>query len=33
MEIAGRWQFGHPGRFSRVYKEAFGTPTSRTLRA
>src|SRR3954464_4489472 len=24
MEIAGRWQFGHPGRFSMAYKEAFG---------
>lgn len=33
MEIAGRWQFGHPGRFSMAYKEAFGTPPSRTLRA
>src|SRR6476660_6027923 len=31
--IAGRWQFGHPGRFSIAYKEAFGTPPSRTLRA
>ena len=33
MEIAGRWQFGHPGRFSRAYKETFGNPPSRTLRA
>jgi transcriptional regulator GlxA family with amidase domain len=33
MEIAGRWQFGHPGRFSMAYKEAFGRPPSRTLRA
>ena len=33
MAIAGRWQFGHPGRFSIAYKEAFGTPPSRTLRA
>jgi len=33
MEIAGRWRFGHPGRFSMAYKEAFGTPPSRTLRA
>ena len=33
MEIAGRWCFGHPGRFSMAYKEAFGTPPSRTLRA
>jgi len=33
MEIAGRWQFSHPGRFSMAYKEAFGTPPSRTLRA
>lgn len=33
MEIAGRWRFGHPGRFSMAYKEAFGTHPSRTLRA
>jgi transcriptional regulator GlxA family with amidase domain len=33
MEIAGRWRFGHPGRFSMAYKEAFGHPPSRTLRA
>jgi transcriptional regulator GlxA family with amidase domain len=32
MEIAGRWRFGHPGRFSMAYKEAFGRPPSRTLR-
>ena len=32
MEIAGRWRFGHPGRFSRAYKEAFGTSPSSTLR-
>jgi transcriptional regulator GlxA family with amidase domain len=32
MEIAGRWRFGHPGRFSMAYKETFGTPPSRTLR-
>jgi transcriptional regulator GlxA family with amidase domain len=32
-KIAGRWRFGHPGRFSMAYKEAFGTPPSRTLRA
>jgi transcriptional regulator GlxA family with amidase domain len=32
MEIAGRWQFGHPGRFSIAYREAFGRPPSRTLR-
>ena len=33
MQIAGRWRFSHPGRFSMAYKEAFGTPPSRTLRA
>ena len=33
MEIAGRSRFGHPGRFSMAYKEAFGSPPSRTLRA
>jgi transcriptional regulator GlxA family with amidase domain len=32
MEIAGRWRFAHPGRFSMAYKEAFGRPPSRTLR-
>jgi transcriptional regulator GlxA family with amidase domain len=32
MAIAGRWGFSHAGRFSSVYKEAFGTPPSRTLR-
>ena len=30
--IAGRWGFSHPGRFSGVYKQAFGRPPSRTLR-
>lgn len=33
MEIAGKWRFSHPGRFSMAYKEAFGTPPSHTLRA
>ncbi len=33
MAIAGRWGFSHAGRFSIAYKEAFGTPPSRTLRA
>jgi transcriptional regulator GlxA family with amidase domain len=33
MEIAGRWRFSHPGRFSMVYRQAFGTPPSATLRA
>jgi len=32
MAIAGRWRFGHPGRFSRAYKDAFGTSPSLTLR-
>jgi transcriptional regulator GlxA family with amidase domain len=32
MAIAGRWRFGQVGRFSIAYKEAFGTPPSRTLR-
>ena len=32
MAIAGRWGFTHPGRFSSVYKRAFGTPPSETLR-
>jgi transcriptional regulator GlxA family with amidase domain len=33
MEIAGRWRFSHAGRFSIAYREAFGLPPSRTLRA
>lgn len=33
MEIAGRWRFSHAGRFSIAYKQAFGLPPSRTLRA
>ena len=33
MAIAGRWGFGHAGRFSSAYKQAFGPPPSRTLRA
>jgi transcriptional regulator GlxA family with amidase domain len=33
MAIAGRWRFSHPGRFSIAYREAFGHPPSRTLRA
>ena len=32
MAIAGRWGFTHAGRFSSVYKKAFGTPPSETLR-
>jgi transcriptional regulator GlxA family with amidase domain len=32
MAIAGRWGFGHAGRFSRVYKQVFGLPPSQTLR-
>lgn len=32
MAIAGRWGFGHPGRFSSVYKRTFGSPPSETLR-
>jgi transcriptional regulator GlxA family with amidase domain len=32
MAIAGRWGFSHAGRFSRIYKQTFGTPPSRTLR-
>ena len=32
MQIAGRWRFSHPGRFSMAYKEAFGTSPSSTLR-
>jgi len=31
--IAGRCGFNHPGRFSRAYKEVFGTEPSRTLRS
>ncbi|MCT7659587.1 helix-turn-helix transcriptional regulator [Mycobacterium deserti] len=31
--IAGRWGFGHAGRFSGIYKETFGRPPSRTLRS
>nr|WP_090279061.1 helix-turn-helix transcriptional regulator [Mycolicibacterium komanii]CRL74811.1 transcriptional regulator containing an amidase domain and an AraC-type DNA-binding HTH domain protein [Mycolicibacterium komanii] len=33
MAIAGRWGFTHAGRFSGVYKRAYGTPPSETLRA
>ena len=32
MAIAGRWGFGHAGRFSSIYKRTFGTSPSRTLR-
>jgi transcriptional regulator GlxA family with amidase domain len=32
MAIAGRWGFSHAGRFSRIYKQTYGTPPSRTLR-
>jgi transcriptional regulator GlxA family with amidase domain len=32
MAIAGRWGFSHAGRFSSVYKEAFGRSPSHTLR-
>jgi transcriptional regulator GlxA family with amidase domain len=32
MAIAGRWGFSHAGRFSSVYKQAFGRPPSATLR-
>lgn len=32
MAIAGRWGFSHAGRFSRIYRQAFGNPPSRTLR-
>lgn len=32
MAIAGRWGFGHAGRFSSMYKRTFGTSPSRTLR-
>ena len=31
--IARRCGFSHPGRFSRAYKEVFGTEPSRTLRS
>jgi transcriptional regulator GlxA family with amidase domain len=31
--IAGRWGFAHPGRFSKAYKQVFGTAPSTTLRA
>ncbi|GAA3222689.1 hypothetical protein GCM10010468_48620 [Actinocorallia longicatena] len=30
-EIARRWGFPHPGRFSAVYRDAFGRPPKRTL--
>jgi transcriptional regulator GlxA family with amidase domain len=30
--IAGRWRFGHAGRFSIAYKQAFGTEPRQTLR-
>jgi transcriptional regulator GlxA family with amidase domain len=30
--IAGRWGFTHPGRFSSIYKQAFGRSPSVTLR-
>ncbi|MCV7300088.1 helix-turn-helix transcriptional regulator [Mycobacterium barrassiae] len=33
MAIAGRWGFGHAGRFSGIYKRTFGTSPSRTLRS
>lgn len=32
MAIAGRWGFTHPGRFSGLYKQEFGTMPSHTLR-
>jgi transcriptional regulator GlxA family with amidase domain len=32
MAIAGRWGFGHAGRFSSMYKQTFGHSPSRTLR-
>lgn len=32
MAIAGRWGFGHAGRFSRIYKQTYGTVPSQTLR-
>ena len=31
-EIAGRWGFGHLGRFSVEYRRRFGEPPSQTLR-
>lgn len=31
-DIATRWCFTHPGNFSRVYRQRFGEPPSRTLR-
>jgi transcriptional regulator GlxA family with amidase domain len=33
MAIAGRWGFSHAGRFSGMYKRAFGRPPSATLRS
>jgi len=30
--IASRWGFTHPGRFSRIYRQIFGIPPSKTLR-
>jgi transcriptional regulator GlxA family with amidase domain len=30
--IAGRWGFSHAGRFSIVYRKAFGRPPRQTLR-
>lgn len=30
--IAARWGFGHPGRFAALYREAYGTSPSHTLR-
>jgi len=32
MAIAGRWGFGHAGRFSSMYKRRFGNSPSETLR-
>jgi transcriptional regulator GlxA family with amidase domain len=32
MAIAGRWGFGHAGRFSSMYKRRFGRLPSSTLR-
>lgn len=32
MAIAGRWGFGHAGRFSSMYKRRFGISPSETLR-
>ncbi|QIJ60818.1 helix-turn-helix transcriptional regulator [Streptomyces sp. JB150] len=31
-EIAARWGFAHPGRFAALYREAYGTSPSATLR-